>query len=283
MKTTYSVSSDQLQQLRELLDSRCGIWLGDATHHFVGDGVARLMAQLRVETFDEFYQQAADPTAGLRDRLLNAMISRETAWFRDPESLTVLVEEILPEFEEQLACGGAEKLRIWSAGCATGQEPYSLVMSLLERQRREDQAGELPDHFEIIGTDISPAALFIAVAGRYERTAVAKGLPSGYLERYFQRGEFAYCLREPVRQAVRFRQRNVLNSVEGLVSGRFDIVLMRHVLEYYTDSTKDALLTNIAAGIVPGGVLMLGRHESLRENTMFEPMNIPGCACYRRV
>lgn len=283
MRTTYSVSSDQLQQLRELLDSRCGIWLGDANHRFVEEGVARLMAQLRVGSFEEFYAHATDPSAGLRDRLLNAMVSRETAWFRDPESLTALVEEILPEFEEGLACGGTEKLRIWSAGCATGQEPYSLVMSLLERRRLEYGISVLPDYFEIVATDISPAALFIAVAGRYERSAVARGLPNGYLERYFQRGELAYCLREEVRQCVRFRQRNVLNSAEGIASGRFDIVLMRHVMEYYTDTTKDALLANIAAGIVPGGVLVLGRHESLPENPAFEPMSIPDCACYRRV
>lgn len=283
MKATYSVSGDQLQQLRELLDSRCGIWLGDANNRFVEEGIARLMAQLRVESFEEFYAHAVDPGAGLRDRLVNAMVSRETAWFRDPECLAILADDILPEFEERLACGEEEKIRIWSAGCATGQEPYSLVMALLERQREDDHIPALPQYFEIFGTDISPAALFIAVAGRYEPGAMADGLPSGYLDRYFQRGDLAYCLREDVRQAVRFRQRNVLNSAGGLASGLFDIVLMRHVLEYYTDATKDALLRNIAAGTVSGGVLLLGRHESLCENEAFEPMNIPGCACYRRV
>ncbi|MCK4303693.1 MAG: protein-glutamate O-methyltransferase CheR [Candidatus Eisenbacteria sp.] len=282
MKTAQTLNPDQLQQLRDLLKARCGIKTGDACHQSVDEGIARLMLRLKADSFEEFFAKAADPQSGVRDQLANAMLSRETWWFRDSEGLRALSDHLLPEREEGLLSDGGEKIRIWSAGCSTGQEPYSLVMALLDRMWGTAVDMGMPAHYEIIGTDISPAALFLAVAGRYDPRAMESSLPEGYLERYFTRDNLVHSLKDAVRGSVRFRQHNLMDSTDGLASGAFDAVLLRRVLCYYSEPAQKEILGCVAGAMSPGGMLLLGQGEELPENGVFEPASVGDCPCYRR-
>ncbi|MFC1571986.1 CheR family methyltransferase [Candidatus Eisenbacteria bacterium] len=282
MTTTQALTHDQLQQLRQLLEERCGIRLGDAGHRLIEEGVVRLMLKLGATSFDEFFVRATDTRSGIRDQLANAMISRETQWFRDPTCFQAIGKDALPRLEEDLQCGRADKLRIWSAGCSTGQEPYSVVMTILDRCGNGSTAQAVPSHYEIVATDISPAALFLAVAGRYDPRAMESGLPDPYQTHFFTRDGFVCSLNDSVRKSVRFRQRNLLDPSEGLASGRFHIVLMRYVLEYYSPAMQSRLLERVAESMVPEGLLFLGTEETLPENDWFEITTAAGCPCHRR-
>ncbi len=277
-----SLTTDQLQQLRELLAAGCGIAVGDAGHPSVQEGIARLMARHEKTGFDEFIAWATNTCTGVRDQLLNAMVSRETAWFRDPECWDALGSEVLAPMEEKLEAGGAGKIRVWSAGCSTGQEPYSFVMSILERIRQMGMGTQFPTYYDVIATDISPAALFLAVAGRYDARAMAQGLSPEHRKRYFTREGAVWCLVDAVRQAVRFRQRNLQDPYEGETAGPFDVVLLRRVLEYYAPETRRRIVGQVAEAMSPGGVLFLGSGETCPEHDKLLPEERGRCTVYRR-
>ncbi len=283
MITQTHLTHEQLSRLRDLLEARCGLRIGDASHPAVLEGLTRLMAQVGAPSFDEFYSRAAGLGSALRDQLANAMISRETAWFRDPEGLAAIAASVIPALEERMACGAGDRIRIWSAGCSTGQEPYSLVMALLVQLAERGLGERLPAHYEVIGTDISPSAIFLAVAGRYDtRTLRADGLPAEYLQRFFEESGRVACLREAIRRGVRFRQHNLLDPVAGLASGPFDIVLLRHVLEYYTETHQQEILALVGSGMTAEGVLVLGAGETIPTGDMFREFPLEGCVCFRR-
>jgi chemotaxis protein methyltransferase CheR len=283
MKTTRALTADQLQQLCDLIESRSGIRLGDATHRHIEQGVTRLMRQLSVASFAELMKRAKEPRAALRDQLINALISRETHWLRDPECFRALAKEILPPREERLQCGENDRIRIWSAGCSTGQEPYSLVMAVHNRMWGAAADKQLPPSmYEILATDVSPSALFLAVAGRYNRSAMAAGLPEEFVERYFNRDGLVSSLRSPIRRAVRFRQRSLQDPIDGLASGPFDIVLLRYVLAYYSAAAQANLLRSVAGSMALGGMLVLGAAERPPEGLPFEAVHIDGYDFFRR-
>ncbi len=275
------MTTEQQAQLRDLLEAHCGIHVGDAWNGPMQEGLARVMARIEVGSVDDLISRASDPHGSIRDQLVNALISRETWWFRDPECFTA-IETLVALLEESLATGDHDKIRIWSAGCSTGQEPYSVVISILERRRRADQEQSMPPHFEIVGTDVSPAALFLAVAGRYDTRAMERGLDDSVRERYFSAEGMVHCIRPHVRGAVRFRQHSFLKPPKDLSSAPFDIVLLRNVLDYYAPATQHQLLSHIAEAMFPGAYLFLGQGETLPEGTHFEPSHLGSYACYRR-
>ena len=282
MTTALTITVDQLRQLGDLLEQRCGIRVGDALHTSVEEGLARLMAKLGMSSFEEFFEQARDPEAGLRDDLVNAMVSRESWWFRDPETLTAFVTQALPECEARASQREDARVRIWSAGCSTGQEPYSLLMSLIERRREADLDPALPDSYEIVATDVSPAALFLAVAGRYGAQTIAQGLADELRERYFDQEGSTWCLADAVRQRVRFRQHNVLDPLGELAHRPFDFIFLRHVLEYFSPAMQELLLANIADALRAEGLLFLGQSEELPAESAFAAVPLDDCTAYRR-
>jgi len=245
------------------------------------EGLARVMARVDVDSIEGLLARAADPRGGVRDQLVNALISRETWWFRDPECYSA-IETLLSLLENALADGQHDRIRIWSAGCSTGQEPYSLVISILEHRRRAGQEPLFPDQYEILATDVSPAALFLAVAGRYDSQAMGRGLDESLRERYFYPEGLVRCIRPPLRATVTFRQHNLLEPCDTLCSMPFDIVLLRNVLEYYAAVTQRVLLAHIAEAMFPGGYLFLGQGESLPEGSDFELSRLGSHTCYRR-
>lgn len=279
MITGTPLNQEQLSQLRDLLADRCGLRIGSAQHPAVQAGLARLMASTGADSFEAFFEQAGD----LRDRLANAMISRETAWFREPDCLHAIAESLVPALEEHLACGRHDRIRIWSAGCSTGQEPYSLVMAILLNLAARGLGDRLPSHYEIIATDVSPAAIFLAVAGRYEARALHDGeLSADYRQRFFDESRRVLSLRDTVRRSVQFRQHTLPDAATSLASGPFDIVLLRHVLEYYTEPHQRDILACVQAAMSPEGVLFLGSRETPPASEKLRETTIQGCTCYRR-
>jgi chemotaxis protein methyltransferase CheR len=283
MITQTPLTHEQISRLSDLLAARCGLEIGDASHPAVLEGLARLMARTGSDSFEAFYARVTELGSALRDQLANAMISRETAWFRDPKELTAIASSVVPALEERLACGSNDRIRIWSAGCSTGQEPYSVVMTLLVHLEGRGLGERLPAHYEIIGTDISPAALFLAVAGRYDARALhTDGLAAENQRRFFEDAGRVSCVRDAIRRSVRFRQHNLLDRADGLASGPFDIVLLRHVLEYYTAAHQQEILARVSAGMTPEGVLFLGAGDALPANDLFQEISVEGCVCFRR-
>jgi chemotaxis protein methyltransferase CheR len=190
----------------------------------------------------------------MKDQVVDAMTTNETSFFRDNHPFDTLRKSILPGLIEKRA--SSRTLRIWSAACSTGQEPYSLAMIL-------------KDHFpilggwkvEIVATDISPSVLERARNGLYSTFEVQRGMPIQMLIRHFDQVDQHWRVKPELRQNIAFRSANLLDDISIL--GTFDIVLCRNVLIYFDQPTKTRILHAIARRLAPDGALLLGGAESV--------------------
>jgi chemotaxis protein methyltransferase CheR len=190
----------------------------------------------------------------VKDKVVDAMTTNETSFFRDSHPFDTLRKSIVPGLIERRAA--TRTLRIWSAACSTGQEPYSLAMML-------------KDHFpilgnwkvEIVATDLSPSVLERAREGLYSTFEVQRGMPIQMLIRHFDQIEPNWQVKRELRQTVTFRPLNLLEDFSAL--GTFDVVLCRNVLIYFDQPTKTRIMHAIARRIAPDGALLLGGAESV--------------------
>jgi len=197
--------------------------------------------------------------------LVKAFLINVTQFFRDPNAFVSLKNDILPQVIAQ-ARERDRILRIWTAGCATGEEPYSLAMLLIDLL-----GAELPEwSVKIFATDLSETAITFARRGLYAEN-VLTGVPAEYRERFFERAEHGYRVTKALRQMVIFGQQDLTRSAPF---PRIDLLLCRNVLIYFTPELQDYVLTQFAFSLMPGGYLFLGKAETVRPTqTYFELIN----------
>lgn len=256
-----TISINEFKLLRDLIEKLCGIALGDEKAYLIETRLAGLLTENGCADFGSFYRLVAhDPNHQLRDKIVDAMTTNETLWFRDTHPFLILREKLLPKLAEDLASGNRFRIRIWSGACSTGQEPYSIAMSIHEFCRTNSDIR--PDQFEILATDISPSALMLAKLGRYDNAAVGRGLPEDLRNRYFRQDGNVWVAGEDLKRLVNFRKFNLQDAMDPL--GRFDIVFMRYVSIYFSDPFKQQIYKGVAKLLAPDGHLVISAVESLR-------------------
>jgi len=203
--------------------------------------------------------------------IVEAMTTHETLFFRDPAVYDAIRSALVPELAERRATGRA--VRIWSAACSSGQEPYSLAMLLLE-------AGLGPGDVEIVATDLSNQILDKAREGKYLQLEVNRGLPAALLVRYFERQGLEWRVKETVRKMVKFQPFDLRQSPRSL--GMFDLVLCRNVLIYFELETRKAILAGIRSVMRPGSCLLLGTSETVFQiDEKLTRRSLGATACYQ--
>lgn len=225
---------------------------------------ASYLALLRSETGDEELR-----------RLLPLVTVGKTSFFRDERQFRAL-ETILPGLVERARSGG-RPLSIWSAGCATGEEPYSIAMTAAE-------AGAGPEHVEILATDLNPEAIAFAARGAYDPRRV-RSIPEPFLSRHFDRDGDRYHVRPGLRRLISaIRPHNLVSSIfPRPLGGGWDIIFCRNVIIYFDTPTTQGVLTQFHNALAPGGYLFLGYSESLfRLFEGFELTEVAGAFLYRR-
>ncbi|WP_286784439.1 MULTISPECIES: protein-glutamate O-methyltransferase CheR [Pseudomonas] len=246
------------EQFRVFLEKTCGILLGSNKQYLVSSRLNKLMEQQSIRSLSELVQRIeSQPRSGLREQVVDAMTTNETLWFRDAYPFEVLKSRILPEMIKN---AGGQRLRIWSAACSSGQEPYSLSMAIDEFERTN--LGQLKAGVQIVATDLSGTMLTACKSGEYDSLAMGRGLSQERLQRYFDlKAPGRWAVKAPIRNRVEFRALNLLDSYSVL--GKFDIVFCRNVLIYFSAEVKKDILTRIHATLKPGGYLFLGASEAL--------------------
>src|SRR6202000_2248576 len=190
--------------------------------------------------------------------VVEAMTTNETFFFRDKIPFDHLRDTILPHLLQARA--SRRWLRIWSAACSTGQEPYSIAMCLKEK------AAQLAGwRIEIVGTDLSQEVLEKSRAGIYSQFEVQRGLPIQLLVKYFAQIGELWQLNSELRGMVQYRQLNLLQDFSSL--GKFDVIFCRNVLIYFDQQTKTQIFDRIARVMEPDGMLMLGAAEAVGRST----------------
>ncbi len=198
----------------------------------------------------------------------------ETAFFRDREVFEALQHTVLPRL---IAARREERrLRIWCAGCATGQEAYSVAMLL-----REHFAEQLADwDVKVVGTDSADETVEYARRGRYRRAEVNRGLPARMLVKYFTRDDEEWEVAPELRVLCDFGEADVCERPDG--AAIYDLVLMRNVLLFLSAPERAAAFANLSHRVAPHGVLVLGQAEQAEDSTdLFESEYVQGCCLYR--
>ena len=273
--TRAALSDQDYETFRMFLEDACGIVLGENKHYLVISRLSRLMSDEGVSTLSELVTHLQDGRKRqLRERIVEAMTTNETFWFRDTFPFDILKELIIPDLVERRV----RSPRIWSAACSSGQEPYSISMAIQEHLA--SRPGSITDA-QILATDISPTILHEAKQATYDTLALARGLSDERKQRYFaQQRDGRWQARPEIRSRVRFSQANLLQSYSLL--GRFDVIFCRNVLIYFSSASKADILARMARALNPGGYLFLGSSESITQySDEFEMVRCPRGSVYR--
>jgi chemotaxis protein methyltransferase CheR len=255
------------EYLRELMHLRAAIVLERGKEYLALSRLEPVARDHGLTTVSELVDKlrTRELTSALHDQVVDALTTNETTFFRDYnpwESLrTLVMPELLARKER------TRTLAIWSAGCSSGQEPYSIAMSI-----REHFPELLTWQLSILGTDISGSVLDRARAGRYGQLEVNRGLPAHLLVRHFTRAGMEWEIEEPIRRMVRFEQHNLNDAWPSMPP--FDLVLMRNVMIYFETEAKRQVLAKMHAQLAPHGYLLLGASEttySLSDDFIREP------------
>lgn len=239
--------------LAGLLEERTGQQLLVARQWRVETALGPLMRERGIGSLDQLAGMASmtrDPR--LTEAIVHALLNNETFFFRDLPAFRLLTG---PACERLHATRPEKRLRIWCAGCSTGQEAYSLAISFAEQAER--WAGW---RIEICGTDISRGAIERAQQGLYSQFEIQRGLPIRQMLAWFTQEGEQWRARPELREKVGFDVRNLL---EPPLPGRFDIILCRNVLLYFSAERRAAVFRRLAGAIAPDGVLMLGAGETV--------------------
>jgi chemotaxis protein methyltransferase CheR len=243
-------------KFRIFLEQQCGIVLGDKKQYLVKSRLAPLMAKFDVNSLDQLVNRTLNPVERqLRSAVIDAMTTNETLWFRDDYPFKLLQAKLLTELSKKKS-----SLKIWSAASSSGQEPYSIAMSILEFQQNNPKA--FPGGVQIVGTDISDTMLDHCKYGHYDLLSLSRGLSAERKRHFFEPGDNGMSkVKSQVKKMVSFRQLNLLNSYS--LMGKFDIVFCRNVLIYFSPEIKAKILSQINDTLNPQGYLFLGASESL--------------------
>jgi chemotaxis protein methyltransferase CheR len=258
--STY-LSDYEFTLMQKYIMDKCGIYISRDKAYLIESRLENLIVQSRMKNFEDFYYQLHQPKFEklLSEQVIDAITTQETQWFRDKELWRLFEEVLLPAYIKEFREGTRSVVKIWSAACSTGQEPYSIAMCIdhyLTSHAIEDIT--LSD-FEIVATDISTKAVHFAQEGKYDNHSMSRGLESKFRFGYFIQGKTDWHVNESIKKAIRFHKFNLKNSFELL--GQFDMIFCRYVTLYFHEDLKREVIRKMANILNAGGVLFLGNTE----------------------
>jgi chemotaxis protein methyltransferase CheR len=263
----------ELSEVRGLIEQRTGIVFDDSRQRFFSTRVRDYIVERKLA-------QPADLVKLMRsssveyDLFLERLLTQETSFLRYPSVFDALENRVLAEMHMKKFWENPRNLRVWSAGCATGEEPYSIAMTICDALEFAEAW-----NIHILATDISRQALQHAERGIYPKREL-ESLSSGQIEDYFTRVGDQYMVRPRIRNLVSFVQMNLAQSV---YMGRFDVIFCMNVLIYFSEERQAALIQRFHEYLEPGGYLFLGHAESMaKAGVKFESSVHGDCIVYKK-
>jgi len=242
-----------MEYIFELIKKSSGINLTQEKLYLLEARLLPIANSIGLSSLDALIEKIQlEPDKKLIKNVVEAMTTNETSFFRDGNPFNQLVQQILPNIVKNYP---SKKIRIWSAACSTGQEPYSIVMKILESKAI---LGNI--NFEVVASDISSRVLEKAGKGIYSQFEVQRGVPTLLLLKYFGQEDKDWYIKDSVKQYVTFQQRNLLNV--PVDTEKFDIIFCRNVLIYFDVTTKSRVLNNLLSALDPKGYIFIGAAEN---------------------
>ena len=259
------ISATEFAAFQRLIGETSGITLGANKRQLLVSRIARTVRARGLESFGEYLEIVRnDRTGDELVQLLDLVSTNETRFFREKPHYRYLSEVLCPAWKEEANAGTrVRRIRVWSAACSTGQEPYSVAMTLLDHLSADEGWS-----VEIVASDISTRALTIAATGQYD-VAMADEIPSAYLQRFMLRGVGSQSgnmrVSTPLRSVVHFERIN-LHDPDAAVPGTFDLIFCSNALIYFAKDGRDAVVKRLARKLTPHGRLFVGHAESLHDH-----------------
>jgi chemotaxis protein methyltransferase CheR len=269
------LTSSEFKQISELLHNQCGINLQADQDYLVQTRLSHFVMSLGMNSFSQLISRLQFEPEKLLPTVINLMTTNETLWFRDQSCWNALEKSILPQLFKKLE-RGAREIKIWIAGCSTGQEAYSLAI-LIDEMCHKYQHPELARRFSIRAMDISLSALETAREGKYNDFEMNRGLSVSRRDKYFeQKSRNLWMLRPSIRLRVHFDAINLTRDFSHL--GMFDLILCRNVTIYFTSAVRSRILSTMVKMLTPEGALLIGASESLwGERGQLHVVEFEGC------
>ncbi|TYP00136.1 CheR-type MCP methyltransferase [Geothermobacter ehrlichii] len=272
------MSLEEFRLLRDFVYQYCGLHFSEDSRYILEKRLGRRLQHLRLNNYKDYYYYLRYNAA--RDQelteLINLLTTNETYFFREEFQLRSFSEEIVPEICRRKQEKGERRIRIWSAGCSTGEEPYTIAMLLLEN--RAVQGWQI----EIIGTDISQRVLQVARKGLYGESSF-RSTPERYRQRHFRPQDGKWLIDDSVKRLVTISHLNLFDRPRVALLGRMDIIFCRNVIIYFDLPAKKRVVETFYQRLNPGGYLLLGHSESLMNiTTLYELKHLQHDMVYQK-
>jgi chemotaxis protein methyltransferase CheR len=267
---------DVFRLMRDQIYKRTGMWFSDSSKYLLQKRLSPRARELNFDSFQKyFYFLQYDPRAEAEfDQIYDLVTTNETYFFREPAQLAAFSEEIVPDI---LSRKSVKKIRIWSAGCSSGEEPYSIAMLLSE-------AGHY-DHgvFEIFASDINQQVLAKARRGNYRESAF-RATDTPLRDKYFSANDDgSWRIHDDVRNRVSFGRLNLYDEARVSLLGHLDVIFCRNVIIYFDDISKKVVVSNFYNRLSENGYLLLGHSESLISlSTQFKLRHLKNDMVYQK-
>ncbi|MDZ7372338.1 MAG: protein-glutamate O-methyltransferase CheR [candidate division KSB1 bacterium] len=270
-----------LWELRDLIYNTCGMYFSEQRRFFLESRCRRRMNALGMHSYQDYLQLVRDPRQrrGELQLLLDEITVNETSFFRNQAQFEALKHIFLPEIARRKGRIGFRRLKIWSAGCSSGEEPYSLAIVVHELASTILAGWQV----EIVATDINHAVLEKARKGLYTPYSF-RNTPPEIINRYFQKLDHeAYQLSPQIMQMVQFRHMNLMDDMAMLFMKGYDIIFCRNVLIYFDLPAKKRVTQHFYNALLDEGYLFVGHSESLfGVNDQFKMVQYPGGLAYKK-
>jgi len=256
------LTDQEYKEIAGFVHKTAGINLLDGKKELMRTRLSKRIRALKFNNFRAYFKHVmSDQTGEEIVFLLDALATNLTSFFREPQHFQFMAKQYLPELEKRRKAQNSRKLRIWSAACSSGEEPYTIAMVVLDKNPYFGQGGD----FKILGTDISTKVLAMAKQGLYGPERV-KDIPAQMLQKHFtkietDRGEKMYKVTAQLRSTIAFQRFNLMDPLP--FKGPLDLIFCRNVMIYFDKETIASLVDKYYKILAPGGYLFIGHSESL--------------------
>lgn len=281
------VSPQDFRDVQTLVLRLCGLVLTNDKTYLVSTRLETVVAAHGFTNFSDYLARLQQLHSSLmRDELVEALTTGETSFNRDIHPFEEFRRRILPALAETIRQRREARYpvpiaRLWSAGCSTGQEPYSMAMAIHDFVNSNSQLSLRPDHFPILATDVSNRSLNHAREGRYLTSQLDRTLPPELKLRYFQQEGDRWTVNADLRRLIDFRRLNLIDPLSNM--GPFEVIFCRNVLIYFDQATRQRICQQFYQLLAPGGLLILGAAESLYGiNTPFKSEQFGSTTVHRK-
>lgn len=267
-----SLTDQTFRELRNFIYDKCGIFISDSKKYFIESRLSRRLQVNGLSHFDDYLHMIQYNANGKElEHLFDAITTNETFFFREPQQTDLFIDVIVPRIVEQ---SGKKEVKVWSAACSTGEEPYTIAMLLKEKM------GTV--RTEIIASDISQGVIGSAKRGVYNNYSV-RNVPESYLKKYFTANGQTFELSPAIKSMVSFQQVNLTDEKKIRAMGEKDVIFCRNVLIYFDDKAKQKVVSLLYDCLKPKGYLFTGASESLHSITRaFRPAAINKVIVYQK-